>query len=400
MLEKKYIELLVDRCINFDKSKSVLISYKKDNKNFIDKLVDYIHQKGVQDIYLDEEDVYLTRDKLINSTIEEIENDSYFDKSIWDEYAKKDAAFLTFDSEYPHFFDDVDEAKISAAGNKKRKTRPLFREKETSYQIPWCIAALPNKIWADDMFPNEKNSYQMLEDVIYKMCMVDTPNPIESWNEYLNNVKLRSKKLNSMKIKQLHYSNNLGTDFTISMPEDFLWKSTADDGDNMLVNMPSYEIFSSPDYRTANGIVYSSRPLLYNGGIIDEFYIEFKDGKAINYDARTGKELLKGIIETDAQAAYLGEVALVNNDSPISNTGLVFGTTLFDENAACHIALGDAFPDTIPNFQNYTREELMKLGLNHSVTHVDFMIGTSDLNISAVCENGEVQIFKDGNFVI
>ena len=199
----------------------------------------------------------------------------------------------------------------------------------------------------------------------------------------------------------MHYKNNLGTDLTVELPSDVIWNSAAGEEDsNMLVNIPSYEIFTSPNYKKTSGIVYSAKPLIYGGGKIDEFYIEFKEGKVINYDAKQGKEILKQIIESDENSCYLGEVALVNNNSPISNTNLVFGTTLFDENASCHLALGDGFPDSLKEGLTMTKDELLRKGINQSKNHVDFMIGTKDLEIEAETKDGIVQIFKDGNFVI
>lgn len=400
-LENKYIELLLKRCVNFNKSKSLLISYDKVNKKFIEKLVTEATKLGVTDIYTDEEDYQLTYNKLKVETKEEILNDPYFDKSIWDEYAKKDASFLMFDTEFPNAFNDIDKENLVLSKNRMRETRKLFREKEISYQIPWCIAALPNDIWAKHLFTNDDNAYEKLFKVICQMCMVDKENPIESWNEYIENVKKQTEKLNELQITKLIYKNQLGTDLTVSLPKNIKWLSAADDGDSdMLVNMPSYEIFTSPDYRFTEGIVYSSRPLMYGGGKIDKFYIEFKNGKVVNYDAKEGKEILKGIIESDNNSCYLGEVALVNNNSPISNTGLVFGTTLFDEIASCHLALGDGFPDCVEAGLEKSREELLKLGINHSENHVDFMIGTPDLQIEAETKNGNQLIFKNGNFVI
>ena len=199
----------------------------------------------------------------------------------------------------------------------------------------------------------------------------------------------------------MHYKNSLGTNLRVEMPENSIWNSAASDGaEKTIVNMPSYEIFSSPNYLKTNGIVYSSRPLVYGGGVVEDFHIEFKDGKVINYDAKKGKEILKEIIESDSNSCYLGEVALVNNDSPISNTNLVFGTTLFDENASCHLALGDGFSDSIKNGLNMTKKELLENGINQSKNHVDFMIGTDDLEIEAETKDGIILIFKKGNFNI
>ena len=400
-LENKYIELLLKRCINFKKTNSLFINYDKVNKNFVDKLIIKAKEMGVNDIAIDEDDIFYYHDKLRDIDIKDIENDSYFDKSLWDMYAEKNAAFLIFDTEFPGIMDDIDPKKIEAARSAKRKTRTLFREKETTYQIPWCIAALPNEIWAKNIFPDSNDSYNDLFKVICKMCMVDTKNPIESWNEYLKFSKNRVEILNDLKIMKLHYKNQLGTNLNITLPDNSKWTSAADDlKDDMFVNMPSFEIFTTPDYRKTEGIVYSSKPLYYGGGIIENFNIRFKNGKVIDFNAEKGYELLKEIIESDENACYLGEVALVEYDSPISNTKLIFGTTLFDENASCHLALGDGFPNCVENGLNMSEKELLEIGVNQSKNHVDFMIGTEDLQIEAETSKGKILIFKNGNFSI
>ena len=400
-LENKYIKLLLEKCVNFENSKALFINYDKVNKDFINKLIIEAKKMGVTDIMVDENDIFLLHDKLKNMSVDEIEKDPYFDKNIWNTYALKGAAFIMISSEFPGVMDDIPNEKIATAKSINIKTRSIFREKEISYQIPWCIAALPNELWAKKLFPNSNNAYNDLFEVICKMCMVDTINPIESWNNYLVKTREYSEILNNLKIKKLHYTNSLGTDLTLTMPNNNVWISAANHvDDNMFVNMPSYEIFSTPDYRKTEGIVYSSRPLYYSGGLIDKFYIEFKNGKVTNFNAEKGYELLKQIIETDEHSCYLGEVALVENDSPISNTNLVFGTTLFDENASCHLALGDGFTKCVKNTEGLTKEQLLELGINSSANHVDFMIGTPDLQIEAETCKGKQLIFKKGDFCI
>lgn len=400
ILEDKYIELLLKRCLNFDKSKSLFINYDVVNTSFVEKVVIQAKNMGITDIYLDEEDINKEHSILSKITLDEIETHEYFDKHIWDEYASKDASFLLLETEFPKILDDIDSSKIARANYIKRKTKPIYKEKQAKEIIPWCIAALPNKVWADSIFKNDPNSYNKLFYTICKMCMLDEENPIESWNNYLKKSKKLADKLNSLEIKSLHYINNLGTDLKVEYPKNSIWCSAATENSKVICNMPSYEIFSSPDYTKTNGIVYSSKPLVHNGALIDEFYIKFENGKVVEYDAKTGKDVLKGIIESDSNACFLGETALVEYNSPISNTGLIFGTTLFDENASCHLALGDGFPECIKDGLNKTRDELNTLGINHSNTHVDFMIGTSDLNIEADTNKGKIQIFKDGNFTL
>ncbi len=399
-LEDKYIELLLKRCLNFKKSKSLFISYDIVNKDFVSKVISKAKDMGITDIFTDVTDINLTVEKLKNIKLDDIEKDPYFNKNMWNEYALKDANFLMLETEFPHYMDEIDPIIITEAKKRNRKTREIFREKETSYEIPWCIAAVPNEIWAKEIFPNDSDSYNKLYKVILDVCMVNDKNPIDNWNNYLKKVDYFSNKLNSMKIKKLHYKNSLGTNLVVEMPDNYLFVSASDDKEDMFVNMPSYEIFSSPHYLKTQGIVYSSKPLVYAGSLIDKFYIEFKDGKVVNYDAKVGKDILKGIIKTDSNSCYLGEIALVNNDSPISNTGLVFGTTLFDENASCHLALGDGFSECIKNGSSMSKEELLNNGINRSMQHVDFMIGTPDLEIDAETENGIVPIFKNGNFCI
>lgn len=398
-MEDKYIELILKRCLNFDKSNILFINYDVVNKDFVDKVKKYASKYNLE-VVEDIDDINITHSKLKDLSIDEIKHDSYFNKSKWDVYANKGASFMMIDTEFPGVLDDISPEKIAVSAYTKRETRPIFRKKETNYEIPWVIFALPNQIWADSIYKNETDSYNKLETAIYKMCMVDTPNPIASWEKYLKTVKERTTYLNSLHITKLHYTNKLGTDLIVSYPDNVIWSSIADDIDhNMLVNMPSYEIFTSPSYLKTNGIVYSSKPLIYGGSTIDEFYLEFVNGKVTKFGAKKGYEVLKGIVESDSNACYLGETALVNNDSPISSTRLVFGTTLIDENASCHLALGDGFAMSIKDGEKLTKDELLEKGINQSNNHVDFMIGTSDMSIEALTDKGIIPIFVDGNFV-
>ena len=396
-MDIKYIELILKKCLWFN-NKSLLINYNKLNKDFVLKLVDYAENMGIDDIYLEEVDYYYKHDLLKNSTIDEIKENDYFKAIMWNEYAKKDATFLFIESEMPGLMDDIEPEKLALESYLRRSTKPIYNEKRDKGLISWLIAAYPNEIWANDLFDGP-DAYNKLYNYIMKMCMVDDDNPLVSWDNQLAFADDMVNKLNNLKIKELHYTNSLGTDLYLTLPDNYLYAS-AKDGKG-IVNMPSYEVFTSPDYRYTNGIVYSALPLIHNGAYIDNFWIKFKDGKAVECDALKGKEVLEGIINSDPTACYLGEAALVNNDSPISNTGLVFKTTLFDENASCHLALGAGFNECLKDGLNMSEAELKEHGINQSKNHVDFMIGTSDLNIEATLEDGsKILIFKDGNFCI
>lgn len=399
VLEKKYIDLLLKRCINFNGSKILFISYAIEN-NFVHKLAMEARKMGAEEVYLYFDDIYNKHDILLLNSLENIDTHPAFNKQIWDDYALKGASFIILETEVPGLMDDIDADKLARARYIDRATRPIYKEKQLSFEIPWCIANIPNKLWAKKIFPNlnYEDAYNKLFKNICSMCMINTKEPIKNWNLFLREQEIIAQKLNELQISKMHYKNDLGTDLTVELDKDAIWASAGSLGENMIVNMPTYEIFSTPDFRKTSGIVYSSKPLAYNSGWIDKFYLEFKDGKVVNYDALKGKELLKGIIESDEQCCYLGEVALVNYNSPISNTGIVYGNTTIDENASCHLALGNGFNECIKNGDNMSKEELMSRGVNQSKNHVDFMIGTSDLDIEADTKNGKILIFKKGNF--
>jgi len=398
MIQEKYVELLLKRCLKVEESEALFISYNKVNKDFVDKVVEYANKLGVEDIYLDESDSQYLHDILEKININEIEKHEELNCKIWDEYAKKNAAFLMLDSLIPNLMDDIDSDKLAKMAYTKRITKPIYREKQMNSEIAWCIAAVPNEAWAKDIFKDSNNPMEEFWKVLAKICMLDKDNPINEWDKFLEKQSKEMKKLNNLKIKKLHYKNSLGTDLTIELSDSALWQSAS--SGKWIVNMPSYEIFTSPDYRKTNGIVYSSKPLIYTGKNIDKFNLTFEDGKVIDFNAEEGKDILKEIINSDEFSAYLGEIAIVNYDSPISNTNIVFKSTLFDENASCHLALGSGFLECIKDGEKLSKEELKELGLNNSKNHVDFMIGTEDLTIEAETKDGKVTIMENGNLVI
>lgn len=398
-LEKKYIELLLKRCLNFNNSKSLFIDYEIDNAEFVRNLVEEAKRIGVDDIYLRENNDTIKRDILMSSTKEEVVSNPYFNQSIWDQYALKNASFLILETEHPGLMDEVDADVLCAVKYVERTTKPIYKKKQISFEIPWCIAALPNKLWANKLFPNliADDANDKLFELICKMCMADKDDPIESWNQFLKNQAKIVKVLNDLEITTMHYKNALGTDLSVELTPKTNFANAGSLGNNVIVNMPSYEIFSNPNFRKTNGIVYNSKPLFYEGKVVDNFFVEFRDGKVINYGAKKGYDVLRGIITSDEYSSYLGEVALINDDSPISNTNLVFETTLFDENASCHLAFGGGFGGCLEDGSKYSKQELIEIGVNPSKTHVDFMIGTSDLDIEAKTNRGKVLIFKKGN---
>ena len=399
-LMRKYAEVLLKTCLKVEENQPLFISFNTERLDFVRIVSEEAYKIGVKDIYFDMSDPYLKHEALKYLEIEDLKQLSFWNKEMWNVYARKHAAFLMLASETPGLMKDIDPKKMSELIRYSQETREEFEAYRDKSELAWCIAAVPTKAWADELFDNNENSVNMLWNKIFEICSIDQEDPVKIWNDKLALLKKRASKLNEKKIKTLIYKDNKNN-FKIDLPKNHKWESgrqTLSNGKEVLVNFPTEEVFTSPDCRSAEGIVFSSKPLEYQGVILDNFQIEFKDGVVTNFKAEKGEETLKEMINICENSNMLGEVALVPYDSPISNTNMVFLETLFDENAACHLALGDSFTECINEVG--TKEELFnKFNMNNSKSHVDFMIGTKDLNIKGITQdNKEIDIFINGNF--
>lgn len=392
---EKYANLLLTKCLSIKKGQPLLISAPIDAIEFVRTITKIAVEKDITDIYYDFDDEILRHDHLKHLNQDDLKNSRFFNKKIWDEYAKKDAAFLMLCADNPDIMIDIDSERLAQANKLLRTTKPLFKKRQLNNEISWCIACVSTDAWAKKVFPDSNNPKEELWNAIFKMCLVYKKDPIQEWNEKTKNNNMLVNKLNELEIIKLKYKNDLGTNFEIGFDNN-IWCGTGcklKDGRSVIVNMPTEEVFTTPDKYTANGIVYASLPLVYNGSLIEDFYLEFKNGKVINYDAKKGKESLKSIIEIK-NGNYLGEVALVDVTSPISKSNILFYDTLYDENASCHLALGSGFLECIKDTKNLKN-------FNESKTHVDFMIGTTDLEIIAETKSGKsVTIMKNGKFTL
>ncbi len=316
------------------------------------------------------------------------------------------SVYVNIISEQPDLLRNIPPEKITVAGRATSKALERFRESTGSNNTRWCIAAYPNVEWAKKMFPelSDKAALEKMWKYLQKTVRLDKVDPLGAWRKHAAKLAKRSRFLNRAKIVSFHYTSGLGTDFTIGMPKGYIFTGAVEKGGggvDFTANMPTEEVFSSPDRLTANGTLVASKPLVRSGGIMENFSITFKDGRIVDYKAEKGYDTLKGIIETDEGSHYLGEIALVGYNSPIQNLNTLFYNTLFDENASCHFAIGRAFPGCIKGGDKMTREQQEKAGLNNSLEHVDFMVGTRDLSIVATTEKGEeIVIFKDGDWAI
>ena len=399
---KDYAKLIATVGANIQKGQDVIVMAELDQPEFVEMVVDQCYKAGARKVEVQWQHQPLTklnvRHKSLKtlSTLEdwEVEKLRYRTKVL--------PCMIYLLSEDPDGLNGINQAKMSKATQAKYKIIKPFRdEMDNKYQ--WTIAAVPGVKWAKKMFPNlsKHQAVEKLWEAILYTSRADS-NPIENWKEHNKDLHDRCQYLNSLGIKQLHYTSSNGTDLTVGMIPEAQFLGGGEEslqGIYFNANIPTEECFISPKKGEAEGVVYSTKPLSYRGEVIENFFIEFKEGKAVKWGAERNGDLLTEMLNMDEGAAYLGECALVPFDSPINNSGLTFYSTLFDENACCHLAMGRGFTNTIREYEKYNLEQFAELGVNDSMIHEDFMIGSEDLNIEAICADGKkVQIFKDGNW--
>ncbi len=394
---KKYIELIIKKCI-FSNSKSLFISYDKSNSQFIDELILYARENQFKDIIIDEDDREYELKLLKTLSIEELQQHPYFKRKTWDQAIDKNCIFLLSSSPTPHFFDDIDKEKLKIVNDLKAEYRKKYLEYVMQDKVSWTIFALPNIIWAKNLFPYDENAYEKLENLIYNFCMIDAnSNPIENWDKYINIENQKVHYLNDLNIHSLQIKNKIGTDLTLSLVDDYIFRSL--ELNHCIENMPTYSVWSTPHKYKVDGIVVGSIPITYLNWNIENYWFKFSNGKVIEYGAEKGKEYLDYFFSKGDSYQRLGEIALIDYKSPISKTNCIYNCNLFDENISTHLALGSAYQNTIKNGLNMNHQQLEKVGCNTCPEHMDFSIGTSDLEITVETKNKQkIKIFENGNF--
>ncbi len=401
---EKYAELAVKTGVNLQKGQILVISSPVDCAYFAREVAQVAYKEGAKDVVMNWRDELFSRIRYLLAPEEVFEELPEWRKEFYVSYARQGAAFLTIESEDPEIMKGVSPERIMKDNITTRTAVKEYRDRLMSNKNPWSIVAVPSPEWAKKVFPEltEADAVERLWGEILKTVRVDKEDPAAAWREHKENLKKHLDFLNSNNFKLLHYKNSAGTDLKVELPEGHIWLGGSEytpEGLEFTANMPTEEVFTLPKKSGINGKVISTMPLSYNGSIIDGFAFTFKDGRIVDYTAQKGYDTLKNIIETDEGARYLGEVALIQVDSPISKSGVLFYNTLFDENASCHFAIGKAYSVCVKNSENMTEEELKSLGVNESLTHVDFMIGSRDLEITGITAEGkEVPVFRNGNF--
>ena len=402
---KRYAELIIKVGVNLQKGEDLVINATTDSAFFARFVAEKGYEAGAKSVTVYWSDEPLSKMKLQNESLDTLTDFPEWLIKSREYIVDKKAAYVAILAEDPEIYKDIPPEKVASVSRARRQAYKRFYEASMSNEIRWSLVAIPNLAWAKKVSPNLKDeeAVRYLWSLIFKTMRLDKQDSVKAWREHQDRLKSLCKIMTEKEFRLLKYKNSLGTDFSIGLPKGYYFTGgceTGRDGVEFSANMPTEEIFTAPDRRTANGKVVASMPLFYNGNRIEDFYFVFKDGKVTEYDAKIGKNILKELLATDEGSSYLGEVALVEYDSPIQNLKTLFYNTLFDENASCHLALGKAYP-CITGSEKMTKEELSSLGLNESLEHVDFMLGTPDLSIIGIDKAGkETLIFKDGNFAI
>lgn len=400
---EKYAELAVKVAINIQKGQTLVINAPIETAEFVRKASEIAYKAGAKNVHIEWSDEISTLIKFKHAPEEAFEEYPMWKAKGFEEMAKEGAAFLYISASNPDLLKDIDPERVAKANKTSSMALKTFREYTRSAKVSWAIVSIPTKEWAAKIFPdlNDKERMEKLWENIFNVTRVNTEDPVSAWQEHINNLKSKLEFLNTNKFKKLYFKSE-GTNLTIELPEKHLWVGGSlvnEKGINFVPNMPTEEVFTTPLKEGVNGIVKSTKPLNYRGSLIENFTLTFEKGRIVDFTAEKGYETLKKLIETDEGAHYLGEVALVPHNSPVSNSNVIFYNTLFDENASCHLAIGSALPFCIEGGSQMTKEELEKAGANDSLTHVDFMIGSSDMNIDGETADGKIKpIFRNGNW--
>ena len=404
----QYARLVVEVGINVQKGQPVMINCPVDCAAFGRMLATAAYDAGAKDVLINWRDDYCTRERCLKA------DGSVFDTVYpWEvvklnTLANEGVGLISVSASDPENMKGVDPDRLRRANIAAGRELKDFYRMQMANAIPWCVVSVPIASWAKKVFPGmaEEDAMERLWEEIFKAVRItEDGDAVKEWREHCARIEGYAKKMTEFDFEELHYKNALGTDLYVKMPENNNWLAGGDmckSGVKFVANMPTEEVFSAPMRTGVNGTLVASKPLVLSGSVVEGIRFTFKDGRIVDVHADTNEDKLRMQVELDEGSHYLGEIALVPYDSPISNSGILFFNTLFDENASCHFAFGEAYPACIKGGDDLSQEELMAAGINaDSNTHVDFMVGTSDLEITGKTRDGRViKVFENGNFAI
>ena len=403
---KKYAHTLLKYGVNLQEDQTLVISVDVENKDFAVIVTEEAYELGAKEVVLNWRCSPIARQRLLHAKESVLQRPANWIPEFYKQYIDDKAAFLSLISANPKALEGIPTNRISLQSRNLNKALSFYHKEIMKSSVTWCVASVTTFLW-EDLIGYEGTDEEKIEQLwatLLKLCRIEGVEPKDTYRHHMAKLRHRCEALNKLDLKALRYTCKNGTDLLLELPEGHIWlggEESSKDGTIFNANIPTEEVFSAPQYNGVNGIVYSTKPLIYHGNTISDFSFTFKEGKIVDYTAKEGYEVLKELIETDEGSHYLGEVALVDHFSPISQSNQIFYETLFDENASCHLAIGASYPTCLKNSDGLSEEELKERGLNYSLTHVDFMIGDEHMNIKGYTRDGqEVDIMIDGRLQV
>ena len=397
----QFAELAVKVGTNIQKGQTLLINTTVDTIEFTRLVVKEAYKAGAARVTVNYSDDVVARQLFENASVEEFEKFPRWITEQRDELIERGGALLWIDAADPDLMAGIPVEKISANQKASGKALENYRDAVMNDKIAWSIIAIPSKKWAAKVFPElpEEEQVPAMWEAIFKTVRIGEGSAVENWQAHLKNLHVRGDLMNEKHFAKLHYTAP-GTDLIVGLPDKHIWatgSSKTPQGTEFVANMPTEEVFTLPSKYDVNGYVSSTKPLVYQGNIIDNFKLTFENGVIVKAEAQQGEELLNELIKADEGSKYIGEIALVPHESPISASGLLYYNTLFDENASNHIAIGAAYPTCYEGGSELSEEEMDKAGINVSITHEDFMVGSAEMDIDGIHADGTVEaVFRKG----
>ena len=403
---KKYAHTLLKYGVNLQEDQTLVISVDVENKDFAVIVTEEAYRLGAKEVVLNWRCSPIARQRLLHANESVLEKPANWIPEFYKQYIDDKAAFLSLISANPKALEGIPTDRISLQSRNLNKVLSFYHTAIMNSSVTWCVASVPTVLWANLLGyeGSDEEKINQLWATLLKLCRIEGVEPKDTYRHHMAKLRRRCEALNKLDLKSLRYTCENGTDLLLELPEGHIWlggEESSKDGTIFNANIPTEEVFSAPQYNGVNGVVHSTKPLIYHGNTISDFSFTFKEGKIVEYTAKEGYEVLKELVETDEGSHYLGEVALVDHFSPISQSNQIFYETLFDENASCHLAIGASYPTCLKNSDGLSEEELKERGLNHSLTHVDFMIGHEHMNIKGYTRDGQaVDIMIDGRLQV
>ena len=403
---KKYAHTLLKYGVNLQEDQTLVISVDVENKDFAVIVTEEAYRLGAKEVVLNWRCSPIARQRLLHANESVLEKPANWIPEFYKQYIDDKAAFLSLISANPKALEGIPTDRISLQSRNLNKVLSFYHTAIMNSSVTWCVASVPTVLWANLLGyeGSDEEKINQLWATLLKLCRIEGVEPKDTYRHHMAKLRHRCEALNKLDLKSLRYTCENGTDLLLELPEGHIWlggEESSKDGTIFNANIPTEEVFSAPQYNGVNGVVHSTKPLIYHGNTISDFSFTFKEGKIVEYTAKEGYEVLKELVETDEGSHYLGEVALVDHFSPISQSNQIFYETLFDENASCHLAIGASYPTCLKGSDGLSEEELKERGLNHSLTHVDFMIGHEHMNIKGYTRDGQaVDIMIDGRLQV